>query len=86
MAKIWYTCSNSEHRITDSLNVRTIKAGALYTAQKHKKRSVLFTPLYVKEAPFSLGVDAARKLMVPPSTDEASIIEQSILICEAHYC
>ena len=89
MAKMWYTCAKTEHKLFDGHNTRTINAGALFTAVKKGERAVLLTPYEPADgykAPLSLHVDAARELFVTPSTDVSAVIEQSIMLCEAAYC
>lgn len=91
MAKTYYTALRVEHKIARSKTV--LKAGLLLKVAKDGNGMVKCTELYSDTDMSRIGgktylftPEQCRMIMLRPSVDLDSIIEESIMICEATYC
>jgi hypothetical protein len=91
MAKTYYTSLKVEHKLASTGAV--LKAGLLLKVAKADAGLVKCTELYSDSDMSRIGgktyyftPEQCRMLMLKPSVDLDSVIEESIMICEATYC
>lgn len=83
MAKTYYSCTKIEHKLFTG---KVIKAGTIFSVSKHPDGLVACTNINGLDGTYYFSQELCRKIMVQPSVDLNSIMEESFLQCEANYC
>ena len=83
MAKTYYTCLKTEHKLFSG---KVLKAGALFAVTKTPNGMVACTALYSLDGTYYFTPELCKKIMIEPTLREEHAVEESFMIAEATYC